>query len=162
MIIRILGSALAALVLAGCAAIPSQDTPAQGSDVFVGPFAGLGGTSWRLVEMQSMDDTQGVVRPDDPQEYTLNFNADGTVAARFDCNRGSGTWRNDIANATGGTLTFGPMAVTRALCPAGSLGERLERQFPYVRSFTLRDRRLNMALMADGGILVWEPASAAN
>lgn len=160
--IRWLTTALAGLILAGCAAIPAPDPQQPVNDPFAGPFAGLGGTSWRLVEMQSMDDAQGIVRPDDPQKYTLMFNADGTVAARLDCNRGSGTWRNDIANATGGTLTFGPMAVTRALCPAGSLGERLERQFPYVRSFTLRDRRLNMALMADGGILVWEPAPAVN
>ncbi|WP_164844067.1 META domain-containing protein [Croceicoccus ponticola] len=141
---------LTALALSACATVPADQSTAAGPTA-AGPFAGLADTSWRLVEIQSMDDAQGTTRPDDPQKYTIRFNADGSVSARLDCNRGVGTWRNDIANATGGTLTFGPMGVTKALCPAPTLGETLERHMPYVRSFTMRDGRLNMALMADGG-----------
>lgn len=141
-----------AIALSACATVPAAQAPANV------PFETLNDTSWRLVEMRSMDDTQGTRRPADPERYTIHFNADGTLAARLDCNRGSGTWKNEIANATGGTLTFGPMAVTKALCPEPTLGETLERQLPWVRSFTIRDGNLNMALMADGGIIVWEPA----
>jgi para-nitrobenzyl esterase len=122
------------------------------------PFSGLGGTSWRLVEFQSMDDAQGTTKPDDRNKYTVTFNSDGSMAARFDCNRGVGPWRNDIANATGGALSIGPLGVTRALCPPPSMGEFIERQLGYVRSFMISDGQLNMALMADGGIIVWEPA----
>lgn len=121
------------------------------------PFAGLGGSEWRLVEFQSMDDAQGVTRPADPARYTLAFASDGALSARLDCNRGMGTWRNDLANATGGTLVFGPMAVTKVLCPEPTMGEWLERQLPNVRNFTIRDGKMHMALMADGGIIVWEP-----
>ena len=121
------------------------------------PFSGLEGTNWRLVEFQSMDDTQGTTRPDDPDKYTITFNNDGSLSARFDCNRGIGPWRNDISNATGGTLSIGPLGVTKALCPDPSMGEMLERQLRYVRSFTITENRLNMVLMADGGIIVWEP-----
>lgn len=121
------------------------------------PFSGLEGTHWRLVEFRSMDDAQGITRPDDPDKYSIIFHNDGSVSARLDCNRGVGTWRNDIANATGGTLSIGPLGVTRALCPEPSMGEKLERQLGEVRSFTIADNRLNMALMADGGIIVWEP-----
>lgn len=120
-------------------------------------FAGLAGTSWRLVEFQSMDDAQGTTRPDDPNKYTIAFNKDGSLSARFDCNRGVSPWRNNIANATGGTLSIGPLGVTKAYCPEPSMGEFLERQLGYVRSFTISDGHLNMALMADGGIIVWEP-----
>ncbi len=126
------------------------------------PYSGLGGTSWKLVEIQSMDDSQGTMRPEDGAKYTLLFGKDGHLVARFDCNRGAGPWRNDIANATGGSLEIGPLAVTKALCPAQSLGEMLERQIVYVRSFILRDGRMYMSLMADGGILVWEPIDVPN
>ena len=143
---------LAAAGLAACSTTAENPPPNL-------PFSGLQGTSWQLVEIQSMDDVQGITRPDDPSKYTLTFGSDGRLSARLDCNRGMGNWSNDISNATGGTLTFGPMAVTKALCPEPTLGESLERQLPYVRSFTIRDGRLNLALMADGGIIVWEPAS---
>ena len=121
------------------------------------PFSGLEGSNWRLVEFRSMDDAQGTTRPDDPDKYTITFHNDGSLSARFDCNRGMGPWRNDISNATGGTLSIGPLGVTKALCPEPSMGEMLERQLGYVRSFTITENRLNMALMADGGIIVWEP-----
>ena len=137
--------------LSACAAVPEERPPVSI------PFAGLAGTSWQLVEIQSMDDATRISRPGDPSDYTLTFDADGSLRAKLDCNRGSGTWRNDIANATGGTLALGPMAATKALCPEPTLGETLERQLPYVRTFTIRDGRMNMALMADGGIIVWEP-----
>jgi heat shock protein HslJ len=138
------------LALAACQA-PAKDPPVDNL-----PFSGLGGTNWRLVEIQSMDDSQGTTRPDDPAKYTINFGKDGSAALRLDCNRGAGNWRNDIANSTGGSLEFGPIAVTKAYCPPPSLGDALERHLPYVRSFVIRDGRLNMSLMADGGILVWE------
>jgi len=152
--IRVILGLMAAGVISACATVPTADPPPNI------PFSGLADTTWRLVEIQSMDDEQGTSRPKDPENYTIRFNADGSMNAQLDCNRATGRWRNDIANATGGSLTFGPMAVTKALCPAPTLGETLERQLPYVRTFTMRDGRMNMALMADGGILVWEPAPA--
>jgi heat shock protein HslJ len=51
----------------------------------------IGGT-WRLVQFRGGDDT--TVKPDDPAKYTLQFNADGSVAARIDCNRGRATWKS--------------------------------------------------------------------
>lgn len=149
--LRLTAIAIAFIGLSACTTAP--ETPPQNV-----PFAGLEGTSWQLVEFQSMDDAQGVQRPDNPGKYTVEFGDEGRTAFRLDCNRGMGTWRNEISNATGGSLTFGPLAVTKALCPEPSMGELLEKQLPYVRSFVIRDGHLNMALMADGGIIVWEPA----
>jgi len=116
----------------------------------------LAGTSWRLVEIQSMDDAIGTVRPDDPSRYTLAFAEDGTIAMRLDCNRGMGRWSATPTGSEGGQLRIGPLAATRALCPPPSLGERIARDMDYVRSYLVKDGRLHLSLMADGGIYVWE------
>ena len=49
------------------------------------------------------------------------------------------------------------MALTRAMCPPGSLHDHMVRQWPYVRSYVLKDGRLYLSLMADGGIFELEP-----
>ena len=131
----------------------------------VGPFElfgserdSLAGTHWRLVEIQSMDDATGTARPSDPDAYTMDLNADGTVAMRLDCNRARGTWTvMPVANGSEGGFLFGPVAVTRAQCPPPSLGARIAKDMPFVRSFLLKEGRLYLSLFADGGIYVWEP-----
>lgn len=45
------------------------------------------------------------------------------------------------------------MAATRAQCPPGSLHDLVMRQLPFVRSYAIRDGRLYLSLMADGGTL---------
>jgi len=97
------------------------------------PLPGLGGTSWQLVKFQGGDDT--VLVPDDKAKYTIAFAADGHVNVRFDCNRGRGTWALPGLNQ----LQFGPLALTRAMCPPGSLHDRIVRQWPFVRSYTMKD-----------------------
>jgi heat shock protein HslJ len=97
-----------------------------------------------------------VLVPDDGRKYTLQFGNDGRVAARLDCNRGSGTWKETGA----GSLELGPMALTRAACPPGSMHDHLARQWPSIRSYLIRDGRLYLALMADGGIYEFMPMTA--
>jgi len=122
--------------------------------------AALAGTEWRLVEFQSMDDAVGTKRPDDANLYTMRLNADGTVAMRLNCNRANGSWQAQAGSeGTSGQFIFGPLAATRALCPPPSMDEQLSAQAPFVRSYLLKDGRLFLSLMADGGILVWEPAA---
>jgi putative lipoprotein len=126
---------------------PSIDTVSQNTQ------AGLGGTSWRLVKFQGGDET--TLTPDDPAKYTIAFETDGRLRARIDCNRGMGTWKSSAPPQ----LEFGPLALTRALCPPGSLHDQLVRQWPYVRSYVMRDGHLFLSLMADGGIYEFEPMS---
>jgi para-nitrobenzyl esterase len=128
---------LAALIVAGCARMVPPET--------------LAGTSWQLVRFQGGDDT--VLTPDDKSKYTLAFGADGRLAARIDCNRGAGTWKSPDR----GRLEFGPLALTRAMCPPGSLHDRVVKQLPHVRSYVMKDGRLFLSLMADGGIYEFEP-----
>jgi len=124
--------------------------------------AALAGTEWRLVEFQSMDDAAGTQRPSDPALYTMSLQGDGSVAMRLNCNRATGTWQAQAGpEGASGVFTFGPLAATRALCPPPSMDERVTSQASYVRSYVLKDGKLYLSLMADGGIFVWEPVAGA-
>ena len=59
------------------------------------PAVGLGGASWQLVQIMSMDDTTDT--PADPALYTLEFDNDGSVRVRVDCNRATGSWSSESA-----------------------------------------------------------------
>jgi membrane-bound inhibitor of C-type lysozyme len=115
----------------------------------------LVGSSWRLVEFQSNDDSIGTVKPDDLARYTLTLGADGRAALRLNCNRGTGPWSSHATSANSGSFTLGPLAVTKALCPPPSLDQRIARDSQYIRSYLLRDGRLYLNLMADAGTYVW-------
>ena len=110
-----------------------------------------------------MSDEQGTARPPDPATYTLAFGPDGRASLQLDCNRGSATWQaraatGDTPGRRSGSLEFGALATTRAMCPPASLEPRLVKALPYVRSYVLMDGRLHLSLFADGGILVFAPA----
>ena len=131
---------LAVGLVFGCAQIAPQ-----------APLDGLGGTSWQLVKFQGGDGA--VLMPDDKVKYTIAFTADGNLNVRFDCNRGRGTWTSPGPNQ----LQFGPLALTRAMCPPGSLHDHIVRQWPFVRSYTIKGGNLFLSLMADGGSYEFEP-----
>ena len=114
--------------------------------------ATLGGTSWRLVQIMSMDDN--TYKPDDPSRYTLSFGTDGSMNVLADCNRGKGSWTSE----SGSQLQFGPIAATMAMCPPESLHDRYLSQFEWVRSYVMKDGHLFLATMADGSIIEFEPA----
>lgn len=134
----------AAALLAGCTTTPEPSDP-------------LTGTSWRLLEMQSMDEAQGKTRTDNPDRYTITFAEDGTAHMKLDCNRGRSSYDAESTGMGQGSLRFGNIASTMAMCPPDSQSEKLSQQLGFVRSYVMQGGRLNMALMADGGILVWEP-----
>jgi para-nitrobenzyl esterase len=110
----------------------------------------LGGTAWQLVKFEGDDTT---LTPDDKAKYTLAFETDGRVSVRLDCNRGRGTWQSSGPKQ----LAFGPLALTRAMCPPGSLHDRIIKDWTFVRSYTIKDDHLFLALMADSGIYEFEP-----
>jgi len=127
-------------------------TPADEPDAAV-QDSGLGGTSWQLLKIMSMDDT--TFTPDDPALYTLQFGGDGSMSLRADCNRGSGSWFSESA----GQLRFTGIAVTQAECAPDSLHMTYLRQFQWVRSYVIEGGHLFLATMADGSIIEFEPAS---
>ena len=117
------------------------------------PPANLAGTSWQLVNFRGSDDT--TLTPDDRAKYTIDFATDGQLTARIDCNRGRGTWKSSGPNQ----IQFGPLGLTRAKCPPGSLHDQIVKQWGNVRSFAMKDGHLFLSLMADGGIYEFEPVT---
>ena len=134
---------------------PANRSDESSSSVSDSPLAD---TEWRLVEIQSMDDAVGIARPDDPSKYTMKLNSDGTVNMVLNCNRAFGNWTiKPSSESSSGNFEFGPLASTRALCPPPSLDERITADSEFVRNYLMKDGRLYLTLMADGGIYVWEP-----
>ena len=149
-----LGNALAATAVAAVIACADRVSPRTLSAAQTG---GLDGTSWQLVEFRSSDDAIGVVRPPDPTRYTMILAAGRQVHMQLNCNRATGTWSADPPDAQSGVFTFGRLAMTRALCSPPSYDAQIARDAEYVRSYLLRDGRLYLNLMADGGTYVWAP-----
>jgi heat shock protein HslJ len=145
---RSLGAvACAALALVSCASADSTPAPR------------LDGTSWELVTLQSMDDDQGTTAVPDPNRYTVTFGADGRAMFRIDCNRGSATWEaTPGATGASGQLTFGPIASTRMACPPPTIDQEVSRALGFVRGYLIEGDHLHLSLLADAGILTWEPA----
>lgn len=112
----------------------------------------LGGTSWQLVKFESGDGKTFL--PDDRTKYTIAFSADGTLSVRVDCNRGTGTWKS----STPGQIAFGPLALTRAACPEGSMHDQIVKNWGVIRSYVIQDGKLYLSLLADGGIYEYEKA----
>lgn len=144
-------AAATAAVLTGCSA-PTAEAATS-----------LDGTTWKLTEIQSMDDAQGTTTVPAEQLYTVDFGVrdgeSGRAAFQIDCNRGSSSWQASADDsADSGQLDFGPIAVTEMACPPGSLDQRVSRALTAVRSYVLQDGRLHLSLFADSGILTWEPS----
>jgi heat shock protein HslJ len=83
-----------------------------------------------------------------PERYTLQFVDDGRVLVRADCNRGSGRYTADPS----GTLTLGPIALTKMGCPAGSLDSVFVRDLAEVVGYRVEGDTLRLA-MRGGGIM---------
>ena len=109
-------------------------------------LAGIGNTSWQVVKFQGGDGS--IITPDDKTKYTVAFTNNGDLSVRFDCNRGRGTWILNGPNE----VRFGPLAMTRVMCPPGSMHDHLVKQWPQVRSYNLKGGRLFLSLRADSGI----------
>ena len=131
----------------GCRSTPPLDGPSSLPAV----SSSLNGTSWQLVRFTGGDDT--VLVPQRGAAYTLEFASGGELSARVDCNRGRASWQSNGPSQ----LQFGPLALTRALCPDQALHDQIVRQWDFIRSYVVKDGRLFLSLMADGGIYEFEP-----
>ena len=114
-------------------------------------LAGIGGLSWQLVKFQSRGGA--VLAPDDKSKYTVAFTNKGNVKVRFDCNQGNGEWILDGPNQ----LHFGPLSLTRVVCPPGSLHDQMARQWPFIRSYVVKKGRLYLTVAGNVGSYEFEP-----
>jgi para-nitrobenzyl esterase len=131
------------------AATTQEPTPASAQDPK--RTDELAGTSWKLVKLQTGDETTHV--PDDGSKYTITFSRNGRVTTRVDCNRASSTWKSPRA----GELQFGSWSRTSARCPPGSLHDKIVTEGAHVRSYSIKDAHLFLSGMAAGGFYELEP-----
>ena len=139
-------AATALLSAAGCGSKPASDP--------------LIGTTWQLLTIESMSDEQPSTTIDAPAEYTVTFGEDGKAGFRVDCNRGNSTWTAEAGSADSGSLTFGPIGLTKMMCPQPSADAQVAAALGQVRSYLLSDGKLHLSLEADSGIMHWEPLPA--
>jgi len=110
----------------------------------------LSGVSWEWREFAGGDGE--ILRPTTPGQYTVEFLSDGKLVIQADCNRAAGTYTADDPIID---LQIG--AVSRAMCPPGSLTDRFLRDLGDASSFVFREGRLYLALPIDSGILEFDP-----
>jgi heat shock protein HslJ len=84
--------------------------------------------------------------PDAPERYTLEFQPGGRVSVRADCNRGSGSY-----TLNGASLTFGPLALTRAMCAPGSLDVEFLRGLTATSTHRNNGRELVLMFAGNAG-----------
>jgi heat shock protein HslJ len=133
----------------GAEALLERPGQASRTCTVVADPAALPGSRWRLVRLESGDGTTAV--PADASRYTLEFAADGTLSGQADCNRFQGRW-----TAAGTSITLGPLAMTRAMCPPGSLSDRYARGLESAVSWRVVADWLAVALKVDSGIVYFE------
>jgi len=137
---------LSLVLLLSLAACSGRIQPAQ-----------LAGTSWELVELNG--GAAGAQRVAAPSDYTIAFEPDGTAALRLACNRGAGSYQLTPTGFRGGRIEFGPIAMTRAMCPPGSLDSRVAQDLSTAQRYRLEDGTLRIDLASPGGQQLWRQAA---
>ena len=143
---RILSKVLLGLVIMGCAATAAQpDQNTRSTD----PQSVLNKT-WQWVSTITPEEKIAVPKP---ERYTIVLTDDGTLQARFDCNRGGGEF--EISH---GKLSFGPLMSTRMACPSDTMDGPFMRDLQRVASFFLQDGLLYLELPYDSGTMKFRQA----
>ncbi|TXG00929.1 META domain-containing protein [Massilia arenae] len=144
---RVAGMGLAAALLSACAGGPTDTAGAQ--------KAVLAGSAWNLVSFTSSSDQVGVIKPQAAEQFQVAFGTDGKATFQFDCNRGNGSFETVDTAGGSGSLRFGAVATTRAMCPQQAMSARLPGDIEFVRGYRIVGDKLFLSLTADGGIYEW-------
>jgi heat shock protein HslJ len=113
----------------------------------------LGGRVWAWQSTQFAGSDRIV--PDAPDRYTIEFQPDGRVQLRADCNRG-GAGYTAGANRS---LSMTPAATTKMGCPSGSKGTEFVRQLAEVNGYDFVDGDLVLTLKGNAGAMRFAPAT---
>ena len=126
---------LTALVVIAAAAKAIPPTPPE-----------LARTTWRWVSLTTPEETLTIA---EPERYTLRFSDGDRVALRADCNHAAGS----VVFAEPGAIHFGALAITRAMCSTGSLGDRFAREVARAGRWAIQRGGLYLELSGDAGVL---------
>ena len=114
----------------------------------------LDGTNWRLVNVETSG-TSTSLTTELSSRHTLIFEGGGRLAMQLDCNRGNADWSASQPRGETGSISIGPVASTRALCPRPTFGEELAAELPGATSFTLLDDRSELVIRAESADYVF-------
>lgn len=109
-------------------------------------------TVWELEQIQYNNDTQLIADP--PENYTVEFMEDGSVAIQADCNQG----RGDFSSEEDGSIDITVGAMTRAACPPGSISNEFLQGLEGSAIYFFQDGKLFMDIQYDTGTMRFRPA----
>ncbi len=115
------------------------------------PSSGLEGTWQWTASTEAVPASQAVVP--DPENYTITFNADGTFAAKADCNQVAGTYTADGSNLA---LVLGPS--TLAACAEGSMGGLYVEYLDLIATYAISGDELTATFIDDTGTMTFTKA----
>ena len=129
----------------------TQPAPGAGSGGAATPAAPASSNLQRLTTgvwkwQQSADNSGQTWTSPNPANYTLQFNPNGMVAAKLDCNQSNGTYKADESNLT---ITLGP--TTMMACPPPTLDNVFSQQLSMVSSYFFDGNNLILLWKADSG-----------
>ena len=113
----------------------------------------LTGTTWMWSSFTSPVEQYEV---ENPENYTVDFQEDGTVNIKADCNNASGTYTVDGKSIT---ITLGPM--TMAACPPESKSDDFVKYLDSAAIYFFQDADLYIDLKVDSGTMQFS-SSASN
>lgn len=128
-----------------------QPAPGTSSGGATTPSTPSGSNAQRLTTgvwkwQQSADSSSQTWNAPNPANYTLQFNADGAVNAKVDCNSSSGVYQ---ADETSLTITLGP--TTLMACPPPTQDTEFRRQLSLVSSYFFDGNDLILLWQMDSG-----------
>jgi len=153
-------TAVVAALLSGCAAnetspkaalppvTPIMVPPAMKADA----DPTLAGRVWTW---QSSELRGERIVPDAPERYTVQFQSDGRVQVRADCNRGGAGYTASADRS----LSIMPVATTKMGCPAGSKGTEFVRELAEVDGYDFVDGNLLLKLKSNAGAMRFTTAA---
>ena len=101
---------------------------------------------WNWVSFS--DPKEGEININDPENYTIILNSDGTMNIKADCNQANTTYELDNGN-----ITIGLMAQTLAFCPPGSLSDQFLIYLSQARIYFLEGENLYFDLEFNSGTM---------
>jgi heat shock protein HslJ len=93
---------------------------------------------------------------DNPENYTLTFQPDGTINIKADCNLAKGSY-----TSKGGSLAIEVGPMTKALCPPESRSDEFVAILGDAASYKFENGNLLIDLKVDGGTLTFTKAQSS-
>jgi len=107
--------------------------------------AGLKNTVWRW---QSSESATGKTTIDKPENYQLQFMADGKIGVKADCNTGGGSYTTEDNN-----ISFVRIFTTKMFCGEKSLDSRFLRGLESARNFRIEGNNLSVGGEGENGTM---------